>query len=963
MNQSSFLFQILAALLLLPWCANAQDLSVRRYDIGSPVLQDIWVNPSGGNDAANGLSRAQAVRTVIEAWRRIPQSTTLTTGYRILLTAGLYPRDTLPNYWELRWGSAGAPIVFQAADGRGTAVLQGDINAFDIRYVYFIDFNIDPQPAGDAFHCEQCNHILLRGMDISGGNRQAHETVKVNQSQHLYIEDCDIHGSYENNIDYVAVQYGHIIGNKIHQADDWCAYVKGGSAQIVVEANEIYDCGTGGFTAGQGSGFEFLTAPWIHYEASDIKFVNNIVHDTTGAGFGVNGGFDILFAYNTLYRVGSNSHAIEVVYGFRSCDGDPVRCGANLSAGGWGTGAVGTEAVIPNRNVFIYNNVLYNPAGFQSRYAHFSIQGPRASLPGSNLPATITTDTNLQIRGNVLWNGPADLSLGIEDSDQGCQPGNTACNAAQLRADNAINTIEPQLVSPSAGNFRPVAAGNLFRAAAFAIPAFPGNDRPSPPLAPLGVLANGVARDYANLARTTLLPAGAYAGPVRPRRAANGYLEWNGFLGMVNIAELVNTGSTPVSVTLSLYDSAGNAIAQTVAGVPALGQRDIVLNGLAGFQANNYGIATLDYAGDSLTVRMTYYRPAALGSSFDFAYSKPMSAPLTGSASVSFNTFQPSLNPSEFGLPVTNWLSIANLDPSRTLGFTVNRYNQAGMALGSQRIAIAPFGRFDLEGGHQNPGTNFVGLNEVVPDNPSAPYFVTLVRYGLGGNGDRFAFAYPLAGSAGAAGAVYAPVSTGGGAQNWVEVVNSDSAPLQVQLQFFSQTGQALGSEQVLTLTARGQTHVNASSVVGANASGILRVTPGRPGALLAHSLFYFFGGAGGIDSMYGARAMAPAGTAHTGSYNLFLGMYNWLKVANTNSAATSVRVLVHGVGDRVHEEQFLLAPHATIELPMHDFDRFGTSANSYGLVEVEASGITSQMLRIRPDMDGFDFVFPTEIR
>ena len=28
------------------------------------------------------------------------------------------------------------------------------------------------------------------------------------------------------------------------------------------------------------SKFEYMTSPWLHYEAYDIKFVNNVIHDT-----------------------------------------------------------------------------------------------------------------------------------------------------------------------------------------------------------------------------------------------------------------------------------------------------------------------------------------------------------------------------------------------------------------------------------------------------------------------------------------------------------------------------------------------------------------------------------------------------------------------------------------------------------------------------------------------------------
>ena len=951
---------VLFVLLYLPLLASdtqAQELSQRRYDIGTPSLQDIWVDPINGNNSRDGSSRQQAIRTVTEAWARIPQGSPLTQGVRILLTAGSYPRAELPNYWERRYGTQAAPILIQAIDGQGTATFLGDINAFDVRYLYLVGFNLAPLPAGDAFHCEQCDHILLRGMDISGGNREAHETIKVNQSNYLYIEDSNIHGSYENNIDFVSVQYGHIIGNKIHDADDWCAYVKGGSAQILIEANEIYNCGTGGFVAGQGTGFEYMATPWLHYEAYDIKFVNNVVHHTAGAGFGVNGAYNTLLAFNTLYRVGLNSHAVEVVPGLRSCDGDTSRCSANLASGGWGTATTSTEEPIPNRNVYIYNNIIYNPPGIQSQYAHFSIQGPRTPTSGSNLPNPVVTDNNLRIRGNILWNGPANLSLGIEDPGQGCQPSNPTCNETQLRADNAINTVEPQLMNAAAGDFRPLVGGNTFSAATFEIPAFP-DTREQTPLAPLGVLSNSIVRDYLNITRTSTTPPGAYAGPIRPRAAANGYLLWNSFLGMNNIAELTNRGATSIPVTLTLYDITGNSIAQLRTTVPPLGQRDVILNALPGFVSNSYGLVTLDYSSVDFDARLTFYR--ANGASFDFAYSIPLIAALTGTAAVSFNTFQPSLLPSEQSQPVANWLSITNADPNTTRAFTVRRYNHAGTLLSSRRISVAPFARFDLEAGHQSPGPSQVGLNEIVPDDPVAPYFANLVRYGI--TTTRYAFAYPLLASAGATTPLFVPISTGGGAQNWVEIVNASSTSITVTASLYARNGQALGDQLAIPIPPHSQRHLNASAILGANASGLLALTSSTSQALIAHSLFYFFAPDGSIASMYGTRARPSSATDLVGSYNLFLEMYNWLKISNTTPSASSIRVLVH-TASGIHEEQHLLAPYATLELPLHDLGRFGTQRDSYGLIEVEGANLISQLLRIRPEGTSFDFVFPTEVQ
>ena len=178
-----------------------------RYDAGNPTLQQIWVDPVRGNDRSSGRSAAEAVRTLIEAWNRIPRSTAgsplTASGYEIRLQPGEYPADTIPHYMEARYGSATAPIVFRAVNGTGTAILQTGLNIAHVAYLYFFDLDIIPTPAADVFHCEDCDHTLLRNVTFTGGARPvegveaevAHETVKVNQSTHFYIEDSRIGGA------------------------------------------------------------------------------------------------------------------------------------------------------------------------------------------------------------------------------------------------------------------------------------------------------------------------------------------------------------------------------------------------------------------------------------------------------------------------------------------------------------------------------------------------------------------------------------------------------------------------------------------------------------------------------------------------------------------------------------------------------------------------------------------------
>ena len=472
------------------------------FDMGTPVVSEVWVDPVGGNDANSGASRGLAVQTVSEAWNRVPMGSDLSVGYRINLVAGTYSEASVPSYWESRFGTLNAPVIVQAADGNGTAHLP-NMNVFNCKYFYLIGLNLSAG-GGDVLHLDSCNHVLVRDSTIRGTGdihnyESPQETLKANQSQYLFIENCDISGAYDNAVDFVSVQYGHVVGNRIHHAVDWAMYAKGGSAYLTIAGNEFYDAGTGGFTAGQGTGFEFMVSPWIHYEAYDIKFINNIVHDTEGAGFGVNGGYNILLANNTLYRVGARSHVMEVVHGTRTCDGNQAQCATFLAQGGWGTTVVGGDEPIPNRNVFIYNNVIVNPEGASSQWQQFAVAADRIPGVGSNIPSPSRADANLQIKGNIIWNGPSDHPLGIE-------PG---ALADQVMLENSINSIHPLLVDPEHGDYR--FASGFAPPSPFDIPDFTWSDTPVIPMVPVGSIGNNVAYDFAGAPRSTVSLVGAFA--------------------------------------------------------------------------------------------------------------------------------------------------------------------------------------------------------------------------------------------------------------------------------------------------------------------------------------------------------------------------------------------------------------------------------------------------------------------
>jgi hypothetical protein len=472
------------------------------YDTGSPDVVDIWVDPTAGSDGRSGASRELALRTLSEAWRRIPVGTTLSQGVRINLVAGTYPESAVPTFWESRHGTFAAPVIIRAADGPGTARLPS-LNFFDCRHLYLVGLEVTAG-GGDVVQIQASSHVLLKDTTIRGTGVIAtyavpQEALKVNQSQYVYIENCDISGAWDNAIDFVAVQYGHVVGSRIHRAGDWAMYAKGGSAYLTITGNEFFDAGTGGFTAGQGTGFEFMVAPWLHYEAYDIAFTNNVIRDVEGAGFGVNGGFNILLAHNTLVNVGRRSHVIEVVHGLRSCDGDTATCAANLALGGWGTATAGGEESIPNKNVVIVNNVVFNPDGSGSQWQQFAVAAPRTPPAGSNIPSPARSDDGLVIRGNVIWNGPVGHDLGIA---------NTVL-AADVVATNAINTVRPVFADLARGDYR--LATSFTPPATVVIPAFSWAAAPARPAVPVGRTDMSLAYDRAGAPRTGPQAPGAFA--------------------------------------------------------------------------------------------------------------------------------------------------------------------------------------------------------------------------------------------------------------------------------------------------------------------------------------------------------------------------------------------------------------------------------------------------------------------
>ncbi len=517
------------------------------YEIGQPVLTELYISPTG-SDGNDGLTISSPLQTLTAAWAKIPEGITLnSTGYRLNLLPGEYPcepaePDNCQNYFAERLGDYQYPIILRAYNPAGPVTLRGGLDVANVAFLYLIDLTLaggDPLPTNQSgnnlLHLANVHHVLLRNVVLDGPDcandtcNNLQEVFKVNQAQYLYVEDSVIGGAWHTAADYFAVQYGHLLNNRLHTAGQWCMYLKGGSAYLRLEGNELHDCQLG-FQAGQSANLATMRAPWLHYDAYDIKFVNNVLHHLPGVALSVSGGYNILMAYNTLYRVGTSADPgyalVQAVQGERGCSAtdelpDPLPTCTNLIAqGGWGPNIL-TENLpaLPNRNIYIYNNLIYNPSPDQTLYTHLNILGP-IELPAGfqNLPASVATDQNMVIAGNLIWNGPSDHPLGVDDTT-GCPSSNPTCNAAQLVLSNTINSIEPQLVNPLAGNpsdgnYRPVAGSNLFSVTTYALPDFAWDT--FTPAVPTGALSNIVEYDRDGNLRTGPGLPGAYTSSAPP---------------------------------------------------------------------------------------------------------------------------------------------------------------------------------------------------------------------------------------------------------------------------------------------------------------------------------------------------------------------------------------------------------------------------------------------------------------
>ncbi len=445
------------------------------------------------------------------------------------------------------------------------------------------------------------------------------------------------------------------------------------------------------------------------------------------------------------------------------------------------------------------------------------------------------------------------------------------------------------------------------------------------------------------------------------------YTLWNGFLDMTNILELINPTESKNDIIVEFYSINGELVNVRRLTLDPFQQFDVILNDLYGFFKDSYGIVKIIHT-RKLDGRLSNYRSAPNGTDYEFAFGVPFGEPLTGKSAVGFNTYQPSVNPSEANFAVANWLSVVNLADSAK-SFRIKKYSQEGALLSTESTTIPAFGRVDIDGGHVNPGANFVGVNIIEPVDNSTPYLAQLMRYGYG-EGDTFKFAFPLVakGNDGLSKS-FTTLATNFNAANWIEVINTTSKPVSATVRYRRSDGGSITDK--IIIPAYSQLHFNANDKVGKDEVGYVEVESGTPGALATQSMYYFRSATGSILGMYGSQSRTAQSVAVVGSYNLFLGMDNLLKVSNTGSEDIDARVRVQNLDGSETNTTVTIKAKSTTEIALHETSTYGSIRDSYGVVTVETNSLNdstkliAELVRMRTsNIDGLlDFAAPTAVR
>ena len=378
---------------------------------------------------------------------------------------------------------------------------------------------------------------------------------------------------------------------------------------------------------------------------------------------------------------------------------------------------------------------------------------------------------------------------------------------------------------------------------------------------------------------------------------------------------------------------------------------------------------------------------------------------------MSYNSYNPSRSALDQGSVVANWVSVGNTSSSQA-AFEIVYYNQAGEEINRRSVDIPPLGRVDIQAGHEFPGANNVGLIAVEPRIQGTTYVALLTRYAMTGVTSRDAgsaavdrvdhivpvaaasTAAPRAGAiisasgvaarvrvrtrtqyalgilaeSGTAAPQYAGIGGMDESMSVVELANVSQQTATGTFKWYSSEG-ALRAQESFSLAPNAQRHIiipaGGEGTRDSQSLGSIEIDTESGNLLAATVVYHYDENDSSISGVEYTPGTEPFGLSLYGSYNLHLGMNNWLRIFNATSNES--RVTVHysqreGAADKTDERS--IPPHGRLDLGIHE----KVVRDTYGVVKVTTSSpgnLAAHVVRTRNSSSrtGFDFTSATGVR
>ena len=366
--------------------------------------------------------------------------------------------------------------------------------------------------------------------------------------------------------------------------------------------------------------------------------------------------------------------------------------------------------------------------------------------------------------------------------------------------------------------------------------------------------------------------------------------EWNGFLGMMNVAE--NSNFSPISTgkldgSSRLYDFYGKVASEQSFSIPPSYQLDRVVSKMTGFKANSIGgfCTTLssgpiaDFDG-----RMVYYKPDDTGG-FKFAFALPYSSGIKGRQYVHFSSTQATGISGQRANMVGNSIVIVNLEDTAQKG-RVNFYNSAGKLVIYRNVLIKEKGRIDVSGNFS--GVSY-GLVEWIPRNGTSRFQIQNIRQYYDNSLAKSSYntIYPFTAAKGSGQWLTLPVDAQGSNVRF-DISNTTNVATPVFMTIYGKDGSVILKPLKKSLPPHSTWTAKNIEEYFSNLTdkfGVAKIRGGTPGSIIATMTRLSRYEDGTLKNVYAINATEAHGVVLQGSFNTFLGQGCKLLLLNSTSS------------------------------------------------------------------------------